>query len=766
MSSGLDTESLVSALVLTYTNKKDDLVKAQTKLSWKQDKWKSINTSVYSFYTSKLSSMRFTSNYNLKKASISNSSYATVSASSSAVNGTQSLKVKKLAATGYLTGGQLESDTTLSTSSKLSDIAGMAGLSGSISVSVSGSTSNIDITSDTTIKEFVTSLKNAGLNASYDETYKRFFISAKSSGEDNDFSLTAADENGSKILSALRLNATTSETVKNDITKYQNIVSQGKDAYVSATAADKYQSTVAGYNESIASLKEKNETLASDNDKLSAKVNFLNKVNELLDYTAGDVDENGNQLASSDSIAAVKDAFEALKNNDYDGYSDEQKAAYDEVVAMFDGESNFTKTKVTETLNDVTTVSYVSAFDQGITDANNTISSNDATINENINTVNGYYGDVGHSTISSTGDMEDISEDVPTGTTANNLYDKYVSSAEKTYEYAEQMVAAYNVAYYGSDDSITADMYSQATAKFADVSSAKSFLGVTDSSDDTTAAVRIAGSNSMIELNGATFENTTNNFSINGLTIQATALTGDETVTITTSTDVDAIYDNIKDFFSEYNTLIKTLETAYNADSASDYEPLTSDEKDEMSDSEVEKWETKIKDALLRKDSTLSGVIQAMKNSMLSAYEVNGKKYSLANFGIATGSYFSTSDNEHGVYHIDGDEDDSLTASNTDKLREMIANDPDTVVSFFSQLSNDLYSALAKKMSTSSLSSAFTIYNDKEMSTQYSDYTTKISDAETKISTWEEYYYSKFTRMESALALLNSQSSSLSGLFG
>ena len=39
MSSGLDTEALVSALVSGYRTQKDNLVKAQTKLQWKQDKW-------------------------------------------------------------------------------------------------------------------------------------------------------------------------------------------------------------------------------------------------------------------------------------------------------------------------------------------------------------------------------------------------------------------------------------------------------------------------------------------------------------------------------------------------------------------------------------------------------------------------------------------------------------------------------------------------------------------------------------------------------
>ena len=121
---------------------------------------------------------------------------------------------------------------------------------------------------------------------------------------------------------------------------------------------------------------------------------------------------------------------------------------------------------------------------------------------------------------------------------------------------------------------------------------------------------------------------------------------------------------------------------------------------------------------------------------------------------------------EKGVYHIDGDSDDSVTSGNDDKLRAAIAGDPETVVSFFSQLFSKVYTDLGNKMATSSVSSAYTVYNDKQMNKQYSEYTTKISDAESKITTWEDYYYSKFSAMESALSKLNSQTSSMSGLFG
>ena len=72
-----------------------------------------------------------------------------------------------------------------------------------------------------------------------------------------------------------------------------------------------------------------------------------------------------------------------------------------------------------------------------------------------------------------------------------------------------------------------------------------------------------------------------------------------------------------------------------------------------MTDDEVKEWEKKIKDSLLRKDSTLGNTSTAMKTIMSSSIEVNGKKYSLSSFGIKTQGYFSSSTNEKGVFHIE-----------------------------------------------------------------------------------------------------------------
>ena len=284
-------------------------------------------------------------------------------------------------------------------------------------------------------------------------------------------------------------------------------------------------------------------------------------------------------------------------------------------------------------------------------------------------------------------------------------------------------------------------------------------LGITD-------ANYINGQDSVITLNNTEYTSNTNVFSINGLTITALKETTED-VTLTTQDDVDGIYDMIKDFLKEYNSVINEMDKLYNADSAKGYEPLTDDEKDSMSDAEVEKYETKIKDALLRRDSNLSSISSAFKEIMGGGIQVNGKTMYLSNFGIETLGYFTAAENEKNAYHINGDADDSSTSGNADTLKSMISSDPDTVISFFSTLSKNLYNKMNDfSKSVEGYRSYGNFYDDKKMKSDYDDYTSKIKDLEDKLNDYEDKWYSKFSKMETAMAKLQSNSSAVTSLLG
>lgn len=537
MYSGMDTESIVSQLVKTKSTKVTNLKNEQKKLEWKQTAWQDLNSKIYNMYSKTLSNLRLTSAYSKKSTVSSDSTKATVVASEGAVNGTQTLKVNKLAKSGYLTGAKLDGKTTTTTGTdgkdvtkvvnwettdKLSEIdSNLTGKTISITTGsgTDAKTTDIEITADMTINDLVAKFKDAGVNASFDTTNQRFFINSTGTGSAKNFTLTSDD---STALASLGLDPNTTYT-----------------------------------------------------------------------------DINGS------------------KNS----------------------------------------------------------------------------------------------------------------------------------------------------------------------------CVKIEGQDAEIVLNGATFVSDSNTFSINGLTINTLGVT-DEEISLVTSTDYDGIYNTIKDFLTEYNDLINKMDKLYNADSARKYDMLTDDEKDSMTDDEVEQWEDKIKSALLRKDNSLYNVMNTLTTTMMDGYYENnlsdkqkknmsaseisawykengGKKHYLSDYGIGTLSYFEAQDNEHHAYHINGDADDEFTSTKEDKLKAAIAEDPEGTANFFATLCKTLYSKLDETMSESTdYSSIYKVYNDKQLKKDYNDYTTKISDAEDELNDYEDRWYNKFSKMEVALSKLQSQTSSISSMLG
>lgn len=491
--SGIDTESIIQQLVEARKTKVTTAKKAQMKVDYKINAWKSLNTKLKNLQSKYISNMRFSDAYTKKTTKVSNSDVVSVLTGDSAVLGAQSLKVTQTAKTGILTGGQLSNNGSVTALTKMSDLVGDDFEGGNINItSKDGSKSaNIQLTAESTISDVLTQMRNAGFNASFDEKQQRIFISSKESGEANDFEITAGDDGGAAVLSALKLT-------------------------------------------------------------------------------------------------------------------------------------------------------------------------------------------------------------------------------------------------------------------------------------EASGATKVKGQDAIIELNGAEFRSSNNVFEINGLTFTALRETvGDETVTVTTERDTSGIYDMIKNFLKEYNSIINEIDKLYNAEAAKGYEPLTSEEKESLSETEIKEWEDKIKDSILRRDSNLNTVGSTLKEVMASGFEINGKTYHLFDFGIETLGYFNSADNEKNAYHINGDPDDDSTSGNMDKLMGMITNDPDTVVSFFTQLSQSLYGKMSDlSKSVDGYRSFGNFYDDKKMKEDYDSYTTKIAELEEKLNKYEDSWYAKFAKMESAMAKMQQNTSAITSLLG
>lgn len=832
--SGLDTDALIQELVSAYQTKQESYVKKQTKVEWTQDTWKSLNTKVYSFYTGTLRNARFSDTYNLKKATVSDSSKASVSASNNAVVGTQTLKVNQLAKTAYLTGGVVKGDkgNKLTANSKLGDLAGFGGdgesSSGIIKVSANGGEKEISVTSDMTINQFVTQLKEAGLNASFDASNQRLFVSGKNSGKDNEFSITAANEGGLATLNSLGLNAVSTSDISSyrekadmDVqmetdTAYTNYVltqantelntqlSSLQDQYKYITDEAYRKQKEDSWQSSIDSYKTKNETLQENIDNILAYTGEEDAENssapKVGDYVTQNADgtwtyqslylkqkqeEDGTPVTDEDGNPIMELDEEALANaleNDGAQFSvSDLKAQLAELNANVSQiESNNASVQSIEDTKKLYQDAY--AGDSSGENLAQEISALKSEIDTNTKLMANTYN------FAEKSDTDVI-----------NYTDIDGNSAEMTYAELKQKLNGYASASVGAGETPSQfgnglsgsagyqSVYDSFQTKYANEQSVaadrlqelKTQAGVTTDEDleeaiksgvfnqNGSGAVRVEGSDAEIILNGATYTSNTNNFSINGLTITATGKTADdEEITINTTTDIDGMYNSIKELISGYNDILKEMNTLYYADSAKGYEPLTDDEKDAMTDTEIEKWEEKIKSALLRRDDTLGSIMSAVSSSMMKTYNINGKNYSLSSFGISTAGYFSVDNEGRGLYHIAGDADDSTSKSEQDKLRSALASDPDTVIQFFQNLADDMYSTLTKKMASTSLSSSYTIYNDKQLQKQYDEYGDTIDEWDEKIETYTEKYVKQFTAMETAISKLQSSTSALSSILG
>ncbi|MDF2544800.1 MAG: hypothetical protein K0S47_4518 [Herbinix sp.] len=497
LASGMDTESMVSELMKAERQKTTKLNNKITTLEWKQEKWQTLNSKIYKFYTDSLAKMKLQGNYNTKVATVSDSSKVAVTADINSAVGTHTLKIEQLASSQYITGNTVDADNNgkaIGRSTLLTDLGFSDTDSNVITIKSGAKEVKLGVDSKTTVGGFIDACKKVGISASYDSTQKRFFLSSTDSGSANAFNITAS---------------------------------------------------------------------------------------------------------TTDSLKKIG-------------------------------------------LTDITT---------------------------------------------------DTSGDEPL---------------------------------------IVADGLAIVQPK-----------------------------NAIVEYNGAKLTSNTNTLVANGLTFNLKGADKDQTINVVVGKDTEAVYNMVKSFVTGYNELLKEMNEAYNSAAAKGYDPLTDEQKEAMTDSQIEKWETKIKDSLLRRDDSLNSVINSLRTGLGKTVTVNGKSYGLSSFGIKTGAY-----TEKGLLHIDGNSEDSTVTGSTDKLKKALTEDPETTITALTTIMGDLYTDLSDKMKTSTLKSALNLYNDKEMTSKLREYNKSLTSLEAKLSTLESKYYKQFAAMESAMSKMNSQSSSFMSMLG
>ena len=193
MVSGLDTDTLIKQLMSAERTRVTKVENKITKNEWLTEKWKDLNTKIYSLYTGSLSKMKTQGNYLTKKTTSSNESVVKATAGASAPIGTHYVTVDSVASAQYVTGGKFTSAEKLTAKSKLVDAGVAAGTK--INIACGDKTAELIVDENTTFNNLSDACKTAGLNVNFDEARQCLYISSRQSGKENSFSITTSSEN-------------------------------------------------------------------------------------------------------------------------------------------------------------------------------------------------------------------------------------------------------------------------------------------------------------------------------------------------------------------------------------------------------------------------------------------------------------------------------------------------------------------------------------------------------------------------------------------
>ncbi|GAF65673.1 flagellar hook-associated protein FliD [Bacillus sp. TS-2] len=263
------------------------------------------------------------------------------------------------------------------------------------------------------------------------------------------------------------------------------------------------------------------------------------------------------------------------------------------------------------------------------------------------------------------------------------------------------------------------------------------------------------GVNAKFIVNGLETERTSNTFTLSGMTVTLKETFTDE-VTLSSSANTDEAFDTIMAFVKEYNELLEHVNGLLKEERHRDYQPLTDEEKEALSDRELEKWEELARSGLLKNDATLRTQMDRMRNDMYSPIGGLGGAFSqLSQIGITTSPDYM----ERGKLVV-----------NEEQLRAALEEDPEGVFEMFNA-DGDTHAeqGIARRL-RDSLDVAITQVAERAggmkgknsnhqftLGRSLNDINDRISTFERRLEQRESRYWAQFNAMEKAIQQMNSQ---------
>lgn len=270
-------------------------------------------------------------------------------------------------------------------------------------------------------------------------------------------------------------------------------------------------------------------------------------------------------------------------------------------------------------------------------------------------------------------------------------------------------------------------------------------------------------------INGVAYTLTSNMLTVDGITFSFKS-DMNTPVTINAVTDTDSIVNTIKDFTDKYNEVIDFLHKKIAEPIERKYQPLTDEEREQLSEDQIKKWEDKAKSGLLQSDTIIQKSLDVMREAFYTAVSgVDPTLDTLGKIGVGPARPDGNKFNylEKGKIHID-----------EQKLRESLEQKPDLITKLFAKKGDtfadkgvatrlyDQINATMDEIKKKAGNSTTTSYASYSMGLNLKRYDDQISLWEDKLLKKENYYWKQFSAMETAMNKYSAQGAWLASTLG
>ena len=290
---------------------------------------------------------------------------------------------------------------------------------------------------------------------------------------------------------------------------------------------------------------------------------------------------------------------------------------------------------------------------------------------------------------------------------------------------------------------------------------------------DAILSVSYPGSNQEIEITRSS-----NSFDLDGINVTLKGTFGydasgaeikdTEAVTFTGSVDSENTTKTVKEMIEAFNDILKLVNTEVSTKPNRKYAPLTDEQKEELSDKTIEKWEEKAKAGLLFADNDL----RMMANSMRTVINAADRS-KLSEMGITVSDSYS----DNGKLVFDEAKFKAALEKDPEAVREVL-NRPATDSGDTSQagLLTRISSIMDRYGKTTGATKGVLVERagsvhaptsilKNSLQKQLDSIDTYIDKLNDKLKTEQDRYISQFTSLETLINQMNSQSSYLSSMF-